>query len=95
MQQVAAIGRSLVTVWGEITKDGFGPLVRVHGRITAESYCSILDDMALPFLLGKRFQMEISSFSKTTPKYTRPSWLPLSCSSVELPCWNDHHNPQT
>ncbi|KAL1482678.1 hypothetical protein MTO96_033637 [Rhipicephalus appendiculatus] len=28
---------------------------RVHGRVTAESYCSILDDVALPFLLGEAF----------------------------------------
>lgn len=40
---------------GEITKDGFGPLVRVHGRFTAESYCSIQNDVALPFLLGEAF----------------------------------------
>ncbi|KAH7984655.1 hypothetical protein HPB52_023484 [Rhipicephalus sanguineus] len=28
---------------------------RVHGRFTAESYCSILEDVVLPFLLGEAF----------------------------------------
>lgn len=40
---------------GAVTKDGLGPLVRVHSRFTAESYCSILDDVALPFFGGEAF----------------------------------------
>lgn len=28
-------------------KDGSSPLARVHGCFTAESYCSVLDDVAL------------------------------------------------
>ncbi|KAH8028606.1 hypothetical protein HPB51_017732 [Rhipicephalus microplus] len=39
---------------GAITKAGFGPIVKVHGCFMAESYCSILDDVALPFLLEKQ-----------------------------------------
>lgn len=55
IQRVAASGRSGVCVWGLITKQGLGPLVRIEGRFTSSSYCSILDDVMVPYLLDGPF----------------------------------------
>ncbi|KAH7978084.1 hypothetical protein HPB49_004435 [Dermacentor silvarum] len=55
IQRVAASGRSAVSVWGAITFQGLGPLVRIEGRFNADSYCSILDDVLLPYLVGGPF----------------------------------------
>ncbi|KAH7932903.1 hypothetical protein HPB49_004675 [Dermacentor silvarum] len=51
IQRVAASGRSAVSVWGAITFQGLGPLVRIEGRFNADSYYSILDDVLLPYLV--------------------------------------------
>lgn len=53
IQRVAASGRSAASVWGAITFQGLGPLVRIEGRFHADSYCSILDDVLLPYLVGR------------------------------------------
>ncbi|KAL1436917.1 hypothetical protein MTO96_049214 [Rhipicephalus appendiculatus] len=50
MQRVAASGRSAVSVWGAVTAQGLGPLVRIEGRFTADAYCGLLDDALLPYL---------------------------------------------
>lgn len=55
MQQVAASGRSAVNVWGAVTAEGLGPLVRLESRFNGEAYCSILDDVLFPYLLGGPF----------------------------------------
>ncbi|KAH6938430.1 hypothetical protein HPB50_009172 [Hyalomma asiaticum] len=44
-----------VCVWGLITKEGLGPMVRIEGRFTFSSYCSILDDVMVPYLLDCPF----------------------------------------
>ncbi|KAH6926152.1 hypothetical protein HPB50_015360 [Hyalomma asiaticum] len=54
MQRVAASGRSAVSVWGAVTAERLGPLVRIEGRFMADAYCGILDDVLLPYLVGKR-----------------------------------------
>lgn len=40
-----------MSVWGAITFQGLGPLVRIEGRFNADSYYSILDDVLLPYLV--------------------------------------------
>lgn len=55
IQRVAASGRSSVNVWGAITLTGLGPLVRIENRFTADMYCSVLDDVMLPYLLNGPF----------------------------------------
>lgn len=54
-QEVAASGRSAVFVWGLVTKEGLGPLVRIEDTYTSECYCSILDDVMVPYLLEGPF----------------------------------------
>ncbi|KAH7963545.1 hypothetical protein HPB52_021621 [Rhipicephalus sanguineus] len=46
LQRVSKSGRSTVSVWGMITKDGLGPLVRIDGKFTANKYCEILTTVA-------------------------------------------------
>ncbi|KAH6920626.1 hypothetical protein HPB50_028386 [Hyalomma asiaticum] len=46
LQRVSKSGRSTVSVWGMITKDGLGPLVRIDGKFTANKYSKILTTVA-------------------------------------------------
>ncbi|KAH6932610.1 hypothetical protein HPB50_008057 [Hyalomma asiaticum] len=46
LQRVSKSGRSTLSVWGMITKDGLGPLVRIDGKFTANKYCEILTTVA-------------------------------------------------
>nr|XP_037270948.1 uncharacterized protein LOC119163114 isoform X4 [Rhipicephalus microplus] len=48
--EVAASDRSAVFVWGLVTKEGLGPLVLIKDTYTSECYCSILDDVMVPYL---------------------------------------------
>lgn len=50
VQRVAASGRTVVSVWGCITRDGLGPLVRIQGALTADKYSNILDTVGLPHI---------------------------------------------
>jgi len=45
-------GRISVSVFGLITSRGFGPLIRIQGRLNSSQYCEILED-CLPFLQEK------------------------------------------
>ncbi|KAH6926335.1 hypothetical protein HPB50_017323 [Hyalomma asiaticum] len=56
LQRVAASGLSAVCVWGLVTKEGLGPLVRIEDRYTSEGYCAILDDVMVPYLLNGPFR---------------------------------------
>lgn len=56
LQRVAASGRSAVCVWGFVTKEGLGPLVRIEDRYTSEGYCAILDDVMVSYLLNGPFR---------------------------------------
>lgn len=47
-------GGGSVMVWGMITSDGVGPIVRVDGNINTANYISILTNHLLPFLHQKR-----------------------------------------
>ncbi|KAH7943020.1 hypothetical protein HPB52_004003 [Rhipicephalus sanguineus] len=49
-RRVAASGRTVVSVWGCITRDGLGPLVRIQGAFTADKYRNILDTVGLPHI---------------------------------------------
>lgn len=50
-QTVLSSGRCTVNVWGAISKDGLGPLVRIEGRFQARSYCAILGKDFIPYVL--------------------------------------------
>ncbi|KAH7953449.1 hypothetical protein HPB49_008720 [Dermacentor silvarum] len=47
---VVASGRTVGSVWGCITRDGLGPLVRIQGALTADKYSNILDTVGLPHI---------------------------------------------
>lgn len=51
VQDVKASGRRSVNVWGVVTKDGLGPLHRIHGRLCSEDYIAIIDHQLLPHVL--------------------------------------------
>lgn len=42
-------------MWGSISKDGLGPLVRIDGKFTAPYYSSLLQDTMLPYALDGPF----------------------------------------
>ncbi|KAL1448009.1 hypothetical protein MTO96_028294 [Rhipicephalus appendiculatus] len=48
VQRLAASRRTVLSVWGCIIKDGLAPLVRLEGKFTADKYCNILEQVALP-----------------------------------------------
>ncbi|KAH7985012.1 hypothetical protein HPB52_024368 [Rhipicephalus sanguineus] len=50
VQRVTASGRHSVVVWGCITSEGPGPLFRVQAKFTADWYCDLLENVALPHL---------------------------------------------
>lgn len=55
MQRVTASGRTSVAVWGCITSEGLGPLFRIQGKLTADKYCDLLENVALPHLTSGIF----------------------------------------
>lgn len=55
-QTVLSSGRCTVNVWGAISKDGLGPLVRIEGRFQARSYCAILEKDFIPYVLDGPFK---------------------------------------
>ncbi|KAM7281693.1 hypothetical protein ISCGN_006159, partial [Ixodes scapularis] len=55
VQTVLSSGRCAVAVWGVITKDRLGPLVRIEGRFNASSYCNIIDEELMPYALDGPF----------------------------------------
>ncbi|XP_077508797.1 uncharacterized protein LOC144120274 [Amblyomma americanum] len=55
MQRVAASGRTTVSVWSCITKDGLGPLICLEGKLSATKYAGIIDDVSIPHLLDGPF----------------------------------------
>ncbi|KAH6934660.1 hypothetical protein HPB50_026721 [Hyalomma asiaticum] len=46
---VLSSGRCSVSVWGAISKDGLGPLVRIEGTFNASSYCDIVKETLVPY----------------------------------------------
>lgn len=55
VQRVTASGRTGVSVWACISKDGLGPLIRLQGKFTAERYGAIIDDVLIPYVLDGPF----------------------------------------
>lgn len=43
-------------MWGAISKDGLGPLVRLDGRFNAATYKDLLDTVMLPYALDGPFR---------------------------------------
>jgi transposase len=50
LQHVQRSGRRLVSVWGVLTGDGLGPLIRIDGRFTAERYTDLLEDHVITYI---------------------------------------------
>lgn len=48
-------GRCAVDVWGSLSKDGLGPLIRVEVCLTPSKYCDILQETLLPYVLNGPF----------------------------------------
>ncbi|KAL3180096.1 hypothetical protein MRX96_037479 [Rhipicephalus microplus] len=55
IRSVGGSGRVSFNVWGAITYAGLGPLFRILGRLTAEVYNEIIDDVLLPFAITGPF----------------------------------------
>lgn len=56
IHSVLSSGRCSVSVWGAISRDGIGPLVRIEGSFTAARYCEILLEHLIPYALDGPFQ---------------------------------------
>ncbi|KAM7284653.1 hypothetical protein ISCGN_001747 [Ixodes scapularis] len=54
-QQVLSSGRCSVNIWGAISRNGLGPLVRLEGRLTGEVYARLIDDVLIPYALNGPF----------------------------------------
>ncbi|KAL1473296.1 hypothetical protein MTO96_038778 [Rhipicephalus appendiculatus] len=79
VQRVATSGRTVVSVWGYVTQDGLGPLVRIHGALTADKYSNILDTVGLTHIT-----------SRMTPQHDYFPARPLAGS----PCQKVNRQPQ-
>lgn len=53
--RVASSGRCSVSVWGAVSKDGLGPLVRLEGTFNAEAYCDVIASIMVPYALDGPF----------------------------------------
>ncbi|KAL3189759.1 hypothetical protein MRX96_020788 [Rhipicephalus microplus] len=56
ISEVHSSSRCAVNVWGAVSKDGPGPLVRLSRSFTAGAYCEILDSHLLPYALDRPFK---------------------------------------
>ena len=54
-KSVLSRGRCSVSVWGAISKDGLGPLVRLEGPFTASRYCDVITRHLVPYALDGPF----------------------------------------
>lgn len=54
--EIHSSGRCAVKVWGAVSKDGLGPLVRLSQCFTAGAYCEILDSHLLRYALDGPFE---------------------------------------
>ncbi|KAH7955282.1 hypothetical protein HPB52_000086 [Rhipicephalus sanguineus] len=54
-QNVLSSGRCSVSVWGAISKDGLGPLVRIEETFNASPYCDIVNKTLVPYALDGPF----------------------------------------
>ncbi|KAG0437742.1 hypothetical protein HPB47_017306 [Ixodes persulcatus] len=65
VQHVVARGLCAVNVWGVLTRQGLGPLVRIDGSLTSRAYAEIIDQVLLPYILGGPFPDECFTFQQT------------------------------
>ncbi|KAH7932389.1 hypothetical protein HPB52_024659 [Rhipicephalus sanguineus] len=56
IHSVLSSGRCSVSVWGAISRDGLGPLLRFEGPFTGATYCEVLVDHLIPYVLDGPFQ---------------------------------------
>lgn len=56
MTQVFSSGRHCVNVWGAVSAEGLGPLVRLPPNFNADSYCDLLEHYLLPYVLDGPFK---------------------------------------
>lgn len=56
IHSVLSSGRCSVSVWGAISKDGLGPLVRIEGSFTGSKYCELLVKHLIPYVLDGPFR---------------------------------------
>lgn len=56
MSQVLSSGRCAVNVWGAITRDGLGPLVRLPQPFNSAAYCDVIDNTLIPYALDGPFK---------------------------------------
>ncbi|KAM7295045.1 hypothetical protein ISCGN_024550 [Ixodes scapularis] len=55
IQHVAASGRTMVNVWGALSKDGLRPLFRIERSLTSQIYYEVIDYVMLPYVLDGPF----------------------------------------
>lgn len=55
VRDVLASGRCSVNVWGAISAQGLGPLVRLPRAFNAAAYRDLLDEHLLPYICGGPF----------------------------------------
>lgn len=58
IQSVLSSGRCSVSVWGAMSADGLGPLVRISGPFNASQYCNIISTSLLPYVLDGCFILQ-------------------------------------
>lgn len=52
---VVASCRTAVNVWGAVSREGLGPLFRIAGSLTSDTYCAIIDYVTIPYALDGPF----------------------------------------
>lgn len=71
---MASSGRCAVSVWGAVSKDGLGPLVRLEGRFNAGAYRDLIDNTLLPYALNGPFPDGLFYFQQDrSPVHTAAS----------------------
>ncbi|KAH6924139.1 hypothetical protein HPB50_012772 [Hyalomma asiaticum] len=54
-EHVESSGRCSVSVWGALSKEGLGPLVRLRGKFNAAAYCDLIESVVVPYALNGPF----------------------------------------
>ncbi|KAH7944675.1 hypothetical protein HPB51_028609 [Rhipicephalus microplus] len=89
IRSVGASERVSVNVWGAITYAGLGPLLRIPGRLTAEVYNEIIDDVLLPFATNEPFPNGCFYFQRDGCPVHNASTVQenLNASGIAQLCW--------
>ncbi|KAL1480454.1 hypothetical protein MTO96_034717 [Rhipicephalus appendiculatus] len=71
LHRVTSSGRCSVNVWGSISKDGLGPLVRLDGRFTAAAYRDHLRTVLISYASNGPFKDSLFYFQhERSPVHT-------------------------